>query len=750
MDTQQPHPAAQGPVGDLPHGGGGEAVDPSVDELLQAGVTHHRAGRLAEAEMHYRRVLATAPDRADALHLLGVVAYQVGFHAIAIELIAQAIQLNGNNSLYYSNRGLALQGLKRLDEALASYDRGLALAPGNAEIFNNRGLALAELKRFAEALESYERGLAIKPDYAEALNNRGNALRVLGRFTEALESYERALALRPSLAEAYYNRGDALRDLGRPLEAVASYDRALALKADYPEALINRGLALHQLGRFGEALASYERALALRPEHPAILINCGLALHQLNRFAEAVASYDRVLAGRPDYAEALINRGLALHQLERFAEAVASYERALALRPDRTEALVNRGLALHQLERLDEALESYDRALALCPDDPEALNDRGLTLHDLGRFAEAVASYDRALASRPDFADTLNNRGLALQNLKRFEETVQSFDRALAIDPEYRQCQLNRAHILLRLGNFDEGWQKYEWRRKTINWTGRPPPGSEWDKGDPVGKRLLFYSEQGLGDTIQFCRLACSVAARGAEVLLQVPPPLRALLSSLQGVKVIRQGEPLPEYDAHFPLMSLPSVLGSASMAECVPYLFAEPARIETWAKRLPVGRFRVGIVWQGKAIPMIDKDRSIPLRSFASLCRLPGLTLISLQKGDGVEQLADLPPGMSVETLGVDFDAGPDAFLDSAAVTMNLDLVISCDTASAHLAGALGCPLWLVLNYMPEWRWMMDREDTPWYPTARLFRQTCRGDWNEVFERIAAELAHTPAAKEA
>jgi hypothetical protein len=304
--------------------------------------------------------------------------------------------------------------------------------------------------------------------------------------------------------------------------------------------------------------------------------------------------------------------------------------------------------------------------------------------------------------------------------------------------------------LLLQIGRFAEGWQGYEWRRKIDSETARPQSGPDWTEGDTSAKRLLFYSEQGLGDTIQFSRFACSVAAMGAEVLLEVQPSLEGLLGSLKGVKVIPKGATLPEHDAELPLMSLPHVLGAnpETMPRNLPYLFAEPARVEAWAKRLPAGQFRVGIVWQGKSTGDVDIGRSIPLRFFAPLCRIPGLTLISLQKYDGVRQLAHLPPGMRVETLGEEFDAGSNAFVDCAAVMMNLDLVICSDTAAAHLAGALGRPVWIVLKHVPDWRWMMDREDTPWYPTARLFRQARRDDWGEVFERIARELAGGAAAR--
>ena len=688
----------------------------SLPETLEKAFGSYDNGDFSEAERLCTSILAVNGECLDALHLLALTQSELG----------------KNNA------------------ALDNYNRALAIRPEFAEALNNRGNTLQKLGRFDEALESYERALAIRPDYAEAYNNRGNTLQELKRFDEALESYEQALAIRPDYAEALNNRAVTFQELKRFDEALESYQRALAIRPDYAEAHNNRGNTLQELKRFDEALESYEQALAIRPDYAEALNNRAVTFQELKRFDEALESFERALAIRPDYAEAHNNRGNTLQELKRFDEALESYQRALEIRPNYAEAHNNRGNTLQELKRFDEALESFERALAIRPDYAEALNNRGNTLQKLGRFDEALEGYERAVAIRADYAEAFNNRGNALQELVRFDEALESYERALAIRPDYAACHVNRAFLLLQTGRFAEGWQGYEWRRKIDDGTARPLSGPEWTGGDTNARRLLFYFEQGLGDTIQFSRFACSVAARGGEVLLEVQPSLGGLLGSLEGVKVIRNGATLPEHDAELPLMSLPHVLGATleTIPRDVPYLFAEPARVEAWAKRLPAGQFRVGIVWQGKSTADVDIGRSIPLRSFAPLCRIPGLTLISLQKYDGAEQLAHLPPGMTVETLGAEFDAGSDAFVDCAAVMMNLDLVISSDTAAAHLAGALGRPVWIVLKHVPDWRWMMDREDTPWYPTARLFRQARRDDWDEVFERIAGELARAAAAK--
>jgi tetratricopeptide (TPR) repeat protein len=624
------------------------AIPSRPSELLQAGLAHQQAGRLAEAERCYRRVLAVAPTDAEALHLLGVIASQSGHYDRAVKLIGRAIRENRHNPAYYGNRGVALQHLKRLDEAVASYDRAIALDPG--------------------------------------------------------------------LAAAHYNRGNALRDLGR----------------------------------LDEAVASYQRAIALNPELAEMYSNLGHTLRHLHRLEEAIASYDQAIAHNPDLAEIHYNRGNALKDLHRLEEAVASYDRAIMLQPDMVEAYSNRGTALTELERVGEALESFDRALAVRPGYAEALTNRGVALERLARFDEAIEEYDRVLAVSPSYAEALFNRGAALVQLERFDEAVEEYDKALAIRPDHIQCRVNKAFLQLLIGRFAEGWQGYEWRRRTDRWVLRGLPGPEWSDGNPAGKRLLFYAEQGLGDTIQFSRFACVVADRAKEVFLEVQPGLASLLGTLRGVKVIPYGAPLPKYDVHLPLMSLPEILGvtAESTSVATPYLFAEPARVEAWTKRLPAGRLRVGIAWQGAPAAPAGEGRSVPLRDFAPLCEIPGVTLISLQKHHGLEQLGDLPPGMKVATLGEEFDSGPDAFLDAAAVIMSLDLVISSDTAIAHLAGALGCPLWVPLKHVPDWRWMIDREDTPWYSTARLFRQRRQGDWGEVFARIAAELTQVVAGE--
>jgi tetratricopeptide (TPR) repeat protein len=612
-----------------------------------------------------------------------------------------------------------------------------------------RAIALHQKGELPEAEHFYSAILEVRPDHFDAKHLLGVVRHQQGRDHEALDMIGSALKRNPGSAEALSNQGAVLQRLGRHEEALKTYDRALAIRPDYPEALGNRGNALLELHRCEEALASCDRALALQPDRIEALSTRSNVLRQLERFEEALASCDRALTLQPRDAAILNSRGIVLRELKQFEKALETFDRALAIHPDHPEALNNRGNVLRQLKRYQEALTSYDRALAIRIDYPEALNGRGGALLDLERYEEALASYDRALAVRPDYASPFNNRANALLELKRLDEALASYDRALEVEPGDADHRLNRALLLLLAGSFADGWREYEWRRKIKQWRERTFRQPEWAGEDVSSACVLLYSEQGLGDTIQFARFARSVATRGARVILEVPEPLGGLLQRVDGDAVIvRAGEPLPDFDRHLPLMSAPFILGWTpdQRAAEIPYLSADPIRIEQWSRRLPAGGFRVGIAWQGNPAAPIDKRRSIPLTAFAPLGRIPGVRLISLQKGSGVEQLADLPPEMVVETLGADFDSGPDAFLDTAAVMMHLDLIVTSDSALAHLAGALGRPAWIVLKHVSDWRWMMHREDSPWYPTARLFRQHRAGKWDEVFTRVAAELAQVVA----
>lgn len=683
---------------------------PPVASLLTQALALHQAGRLAGAEEIYRQILAVDPDQFDSRHLLGFIFHQRGDSAQAVQHMDLALQKSPDNILALNNRGIALHALKRFDEALASYDRAIA----------------------------------VRPEFAEALINRGNTLQELQRFDAALASFDRAVAVRPDHAEAYYNRANTLHALKRFDEALASFDRALALRPNYVEALVNRGVTLHALARFKDALASYDAAVALWPGGDAAFANRGMTLHALKRFDEALASFDRALALRPDNVEALGSRGFTLQALRRFDEALASYDGTLALRPDNAELHCGRSVTLFELQRFAEALASGERALALRPDDPEAHVNRGNALSVLKRFDEALADYDRALALRPGYAEAHTSRGVTLHVLKRFDEALQCYERALAARPDFAEAHYNEGLSRLLTGDFNRGWAKHEWWREAgqSKDAKRNFAQPRWTGSQAIaGKTILLHAEQGFGDTIQYCRYAPRVAALGGRVILEVQETLYDLIRGLDGVvQVVSKGDTVPPFDMHCPFLSLPLVFGSGleTIPRGTPYLRASAPAVADWNARLPPKtRPRIGLAWSGRPEHNNDHNRSIDVASFLSPLEGIDATLVSLQREVRASDAVVLHERSDVIHFGGELKD----FSDTAALAANMDLVIAVDTSVAHLAGALAKPVWILLPFVPDWRWLLDRDDSPWYPTARLFRQDGSRQWGSAFGRLRAAL---------
>jgi tetratricopeptide (TPR) repeat protein len=696
----------------------GDGDAPKLSELLRDATQRHQQGQLDEAERLYRALLTCDPDHFDALNRLAIVALQQGNLAEALSRVERALRVNPRSVTAISNKGTILLSLHKHDEALATFDRAIELAPDDADAHYNRGNALRSLHRPAEALASYDQAISFRPGDIEALTNRGNALLDLEQHEEALASYEQALAINCNYTEALTNRGSALLKLKRPSDALMSFDAALALRPTYAEALNNRGTALLAL---------------MRPE-------------------EALASLDRALSIRPDYAEALNNRGNALLDLKRPDEALKSFEQAIAVRPTYADALNNRGNALIQLMRFQDALASYDRALAMKPNYVEAINNRGAALHPLGRTEDALANFEQALSIRPGYTDALNNRGNALVNLKRPEEALANFDEVLTTNPGNADTLFSRGTASLLMGNFAAGWQDYEHRFDCKDADKRVLTASypNWRGGSVKGKRIIVYEEQGIGDTIQFFRYLRLLVSLGAEVTFIVRAGLHRLLRTVNTPIRMFDKHPSREvFDLQSALLSLPAAFRTTldTIPSAVPYLSPESALVAQWHERLGDGGFKVGIAWQGNPKAKIDIGRSVPLRSFRPVADIPGVRLFPLQKHHGLEQLADLGAVLPIQTFGDEWDNGPDAFVDTAAIMANLDLVITSDTAVAHLAGALGRPVWVLLKQVPDWRWMLDRRDSPWYPTMKLYRQAVRDDWDGVLQGVAKDVAKLGSA---
>jgi tetratricopeptide (TPR) repeat protein len=605
-------------------------------------------------------------------------------------------------------------------------------------------MALHQAGRLGDAEGLYNQILAFDPWQCDCLHLLGVILRQRGRPAEAVAQIDASLSRNPDNAAAWNNRGTALYELGRFDDAIASYDRALAIVPNFVFALSNRGAALFALKRFDTAVVCYDRALALQPDHIEALSNRGNALKELHRLDEALTSFDRALAVQPRYAEAHVNRAVVLQELKRLDEALASCDRALALRPDFVEALSNRGSVLHDLKRFDDALASCDRALALRPHYADAHANRGGALHALKRFEEALASCDRAVALQPNLPKAYYNRGNALRMLCRFEEAVASYRRECAVRPDFAEAHYNEALCRLLLGDLRHGWDEHEWRwaTKELGQGRRDFPQPLWTGGEEIsGRTTLLHAEQGFGDIIQFCRYVPLAADRGARVILEVPPALHELMGSLRGAaEVVCSGQPLPAFDLHCPLLSAPRAFGTelANIPVATPYLRAAEARTAHWNARLgPKTRPRIGIAWSGYQAHKNDQNRSIALDAFLSIFAGLDVSLVSLQREVRDADAAVLRQRSDVLHFGDELTN----FAETAALISALDLVVSVDTGVAHLAGALAKPVWVLLPFIPDWRWLLDRDDSPWYPTARLFRQDATCAWDNVFARARAAL---------
>ena len=719
-------------------------------------VRNHQAGRLREAISAYENLLRRTPDDADLLQLLGVALGQLGRHADGVRFLARSVELEPNRASVLLNLARALHTLGREAEALEACNRALALDASLAAAYHTRAAALAALGRGDEALANYAQAARLAPADAAVLADLGVALSAGGRDQDALACFDRALELDPDLLAALHNRGVLAARSGQHERALQSFDRAITLQPHSAELHCHRGNALKELGRLSEAVDSYAFALALQPGSIDLRHNRAIAYSLLGRFAEALHDYDEVLARDTERAADLIGRGRALVQLRRYTEALQPLERAIALRPDDLTAHAQRGVALMSLDRHAEALASFERALAIEPDLPEVLNNRGICLHALDQYEEALVNFERSLALRGATADTYTNIGVLLRSSGRYGEAIASFERTLARKPGDPSARFALAFVQLTLGNFEEGWPLYEARidDPSLGATRRDFTVPRWTGREALaGKTLLVHAEQGLGDTMHFCRYLPMLAARGIDVVFEVMPQLTSLMRTLPGsVRITARGEPPPPFDYQCPLLSLPLALATdlGSIPSQTPYLAVDPQRAAHWNSLIrAIPGLRVGIAWQGN--PHVERlvwarGRSMPLALLAPLAKIPGVSLVSLQKGAGSEQLKDA--GFPVLDLGPEFDGGPDAFLDAAAVVSALDLVISTDTSVAHLAGALARPIWTALPLVPEWRWLLDRSDSPWYPTMRLFRQPRRGDWEPVAAALAAALAPLAAER--
>jgi tetratricopeptide (TPR) repeat protein len=676
-------------------------------------------GHLTEAALGYQRMLEENPCHPEALVGMTLVALASRQPEAAVKMARAALAVAPRMGTAWVALGQALKADGRSDEAERAYRQAIRLDGMNALARLGLGELMLAAGHPQDAMKEFELALRRQPELAPALMGLGNALAMMGRNGEALERYEQILALRPHLPEAEFALGYVLVRLGKPKEAERRYRRALVARPDFAAAWMNLGSLLREQGREVYAEAALRRAVELRP----------------------------------DLVSGWVNLALLERERQRPAETEVYLRKAFAINPEQIETLV--AWCQFRLAEGDPAgaWQWLRWALARQPEHPEAINMHGILLHQEGSFAEAVGVFEQAEAL--GHLTAASNRGNSLLDLGRMNEALRAQELAVERDPASPGALYNLSLTRLRLGDWERGWPDYEarWRFREVHRSPRVFTQPRW-QGEPLeGRRILLHAEQGLGDTIQFCRYVTLVEARGGQVILQVQAPVLRLMQSLAAVRAglaetALLGAATPEFDLECPLLSLPAVF--ATTVETVPwpgaYLGADRELVfdkkmqffgVSRDERRQARPLRVGLAWAGNPRYKADRRRSVSLPALLPLLRAPGIAWIALQKGPPAEELAALPGDVFVwDGSSCDRDLA-----ETAALVAALDLVVTTDTCIAHLAGAMGKPVWILLPHLGDWRWMQQTETTPWYPAARLFRQRQPGDWAGLLERVVGEL---------
>lgn len=667
----------------------------------------------------------------------------------AYRAVRQRDPRNAGIAFNFAN-ALLSRGLVK--EAEAEYREALRLDPNAVDIANNLASSLSDLKRYDEAVEVCTKALAQHPNHPNLLRTRGVQYLHLRKFDEALKDTEALIGVAPSLPDAYNLLGDVYSNQGRWDEAIGNFKKAVEISGGHHQFRINLGSAYAARGALAEAAATFTGVLKERRRDVKTINALAAVLQRMNKHQDAVRACELALSIQPEFAEVHNRMAQSYLALEKWPKAIETARDVLVRHPTHQEAMFNLGMALIGGRRYDDAVDVFDQILQSGPEDDMALLNLGNALAGAGRAQDALDAYGRMIDRKPDWAGGYLNIGHAYGRLRRWDDALWNYRKAYELEPEKKDHLYNIGNVHLHLGQFEEGWWGYEHRNKSAEGVQRRFADIPvWSGEELEGKRVVVFGEQGLGDNIQMARYLSLLQQRGASVAFHGYPMLRALLqTSAPGLTYV-DGDAKPEdFDFQVASMSLPAKFGTRvdTIPANVPYFQAEPDRVAKWKEQIGEHGFKIGINWQGNPSGKIDEGRSAPLKQFLRFADVPGVRIVSMQKNHGLEQLDDVPSHIKIHMLGDDFDTGKDAFLDTLAVLANLDLVVTTDTSLAHVTGGFAMPTFVALKEHPDWRWMLDRDDSPWYPHHRLFRQQHFGVWDDPFIAMTEAIRELAAKK--
>jgi len=690
-----------------------------LPELFKTALSCHQTGDLTNAEMRYEQILRIDPNHSDALHLLGLIKHKKGDISDASLLIDKAVAVAPDFPNYHLSLGDVYADMGALGKAVSQYQTALRLDPNQCEAYFNMGNAFYRMNDFDSAIFSYEKALEINPNLPDALNNMGLIFHIQKNLDGAVSCFKKALEINPKYADAHNNLGSSLLEKGLETEAIASYETAIALNSQHFDAQYNLGNLYHGRRIFEKALSCYHSALVLKPDHVDVHVNLGKTYHVKGDPEKALLYYEKAAALASDMPELDFYMGNALLDQFKYDRALKCYSRLIQKIPTHVDALINMGIAFHNKDCLDDAVQCYKRALDVAPHNAKAFNNLGKTFRDQLDLKNAFLCYQRAIK----------------------------------LNPEYVEAHSNNAFCLLLSGHFREGWQEYEWRLKEKNIFPESNTQPVWNGAPLPDKSILVYAEQGIGDEIMFSSCLPDLARYVGRSFVECDKRLIPLFErSFPSITFIGRHAIKNESSFDIPAADVKIALGSLPLrfrnhVDDFPkqrgYLIADPIKIQKWHKRFQnLGNgLCIGISWRAGKQQNTGRLRSIELRKWNDLFSISGIHLINLQYGPCEDELEKVLNNFEIKVHRWQ-DADPLKDMDDfAAQIAALDLVISVDNSTVHLAGSVGIPTWTLLPYSPDWRWMLDCEDTPWYESIRLFRQRSPGNWTGVFRKIKTEL---------